>query len=392
MGGDHMDDKNFQNQLIEWRHYLHMHPETAFEERKTSDYIAEILTGMGLEVHRNIGGTGIVANLKAGDGAGVIGLRADIDAINLTEEGEHPYTSRNHGKMHACGHDGHIATVLGAAKLLAERKNFNGTVRFIFQPAEEPGKGALAMIEDELLESFPMDEIYGMHNMPGMPAGTISTRAGAIMGSEDNFVIRIKGKGAHASSPHLGIDPIVIGSEIVLALQTIVSRSLNPDLPAVISCTEFITDGIHNAIPTNVVIKGDTRSFDPEVQKLLEERMRTICEGICSLNGAECQFEYTHEFAPTINDGGCFEAAVKAAINIVGESNVNANAHRFMASEDFGMFLQKIPGCLVLLGADDQVDTERNFPLHNARYDYNDGILKTGSEFFAELVKLRLAE
>jgi hippurate hydrolase len=387
-----MDDKNFENLLMEWRHHLHMHPETAFEESGTSDYLAKILSEMGLEVQRDIGGTGIVASLKVGDGPGIIGLRADIDAINLAEEGEHPYASRNRGKMHGCGHDGHTATILGAAKLLAGWKNFNGTVRFIFQPAEEPGKGASAMIKDGLLERFPMDEIYGMHNMPGMAAGTISTRAGAIMGSEDNFVIRIKGKGAHASSPHQGIDPIVIGSEIVLALQTIVSRNINPDLPAVISCTEFITDGIHNAIPTNVVIKGDTRSFDPEVQKLLEERMKSICEGICALNGAECQFEYTHEFAPTINDDVCYQAAVKAAKNIVGEGNVNANAHRFMASEDFGMFLQKVPGCLVFLGNDDQYDLERNFPLHNSRYDYNDSILKTGAEFFAELIKVRLPE
>lgn len=222
---------------------------------------------MGLEVHRNIGGAGIVANLTVGDGKSIIGIRADMDAINLTEEGQHPYTSQNSGKMHACGHDGHMATILGAAKLLTERKNFNGTVRFIFQPAEETGKGAFAMMQDGLFERFPLDEIYGMHNMPGMPAGSISTRAGAIMASEDNFVIRIKGQGSHASSPHMGKDPIVIASEIVLALQTIISRNMNPNVPAVISCTEFITDGIRNAIPTNVVIKGDTRSYTSEVQK-----------------------------------------------------------------------------------------------------------------------------
>nr|WP_304217076.1 M20 aminoacylase family protein [Fredinandcohnia onubensis] len=385
-----MKSEDFEKQLIEWRHYLHSHPESAFEERNTSDFLAKVLTDMGLEVHRNIGCTGIVANLTVGDGKGIIGIRSDIDAINLTEVGVHPYASQNPGKMHACGHDGHMATVLGAAKLLTERKNFNGTVRFIFQPAEETGKGAFAMMKDGLFELFPVDEIYGMHNMPGMPAGSISTRAGGIMASEDNFVIRIKGQGSHASSPHVGKDPIVIASEIVLALQTIISRNMNPNVPAVISCTEFITDGIRNAIPTNVVIKGDTRSYTPEVQKILEERMRTISEGICNINGAECQFEYTHEFAPTVNWEECVEIAVQAAKNVVGEKNVDGNCQPWMASEDFGAFLEKVPGCFVFIGNGDDSDGIGNIPLHNSRYDFNDKILTTGAEYFAELIKVRL--
>jgi hippurate hydrolase len=386
-----MENKDFEKQLKVWRHHLHMHPESAFEEKNTAEYVAKILKDMGLEVHRDIGGTGIVANLKVGEGKGVIGLRADMDAINLIEEGVHPYTSQNRGKMHACGHDGHTATLLGAAKLLAERQNFSGTVRFVFQPAEEPGKGALAMIQDRLFECFPMDEIYGMHNMPNLPEGSISTRAGAIMASEDNFVIRIKGQGSHASSPHMGIDPIVVASEIVLALQTIVSRNVNPNLPAVISCTEFITDGIRNAIPSNVVIKGDTRSFSPEVQKLLEERMRSISEGICALNGAECQFEYTHEFSSTYNSHECVERAIEAAKNIAGEGNVNADIQQVMISEDFGEFARRIPGCFVFVGTR-RPDGQETFPLHNANYDYNDSTLKTGAEFFAELIRLRLPE
>lgn len=385
-----LKSEDFEKQLIEWRHYLHSHPESAFEEKNTSDFLAKVLTEMGLEVHRNIGGTGIVANLTVGAGKGIIGIRSDIDAINLTEVGQHPYSSKNPGKMHACGHDGHMATVLGAAKLLTERKNFNGTVRFIFQPAEETGKGAFAMMKDGLFDRFPVDEIYGMHNMPGMPAGSISTRAGGIMASEDNFVIRIKGQGSHASSPHMGKDPIVIASEIVLALQTIISRNMNPNVPAVISCTEFITDGIRNAIPTNVVIKGDTRSYTPEVQKLLEERMRTISEGICKLNGAECQFEYTHEFAPTVNWEKCVEIAVQAAKNVVDEKNVDGNCQPWMVSEDFGAFLEKIPGCFVFIGNGDDADGVGNIPLHNSRYDFNDKILSIGAEYFAELVKVRL--
>jgi len=385
-----LKSEDFEKQLIEWRHYLHSHPESAFEEKNTSDFLAKVLTEMGLEVHRNIGGTGIVANLTVGAGKGIIGIRSDIDAINLTEVGQHPYSSKNPGKMHACGHDGHMATVLGAAKLLTERKNFNGTVRFIFQPAEETGKGAFAMMKDGLFDRFPVDEIYGMHNMPGMPAGSISTRAGGILASEDNFVIRIKGQGSHASSPHMGKDPIVIASEIVLALQTIISRNMNPNVPAVISCTEFITDGIRNAIPTNVVIKGDTRSYTPEVQKLLEERMRTISEGICKLNGAECQFEYTHEFAPTVNWEKCVEIAVQAAKNVVDEKNVDGNCQPWMVSEDFGAFLEKIPGCFVFIGNGDDADGVGNIPLHNSRYDFNDKILSIGAEYFAELVKVRL--
>lgn len=385
-----MKNEDFEKQLIEWRHYLHSHPESAFEERNTSDFLAKVLTDMGLEVHRNIGGTGIVANLTVGDGKGIIGIRSDIDAINLTEVGVHPYASQNPGKMHACGHDGHMATLLGAAKLLTERKNFNGTVRFIFQPAEETGKGAFAMMKDGLFELFPVDEIYGMHNMPGMPAGSISTRAGGIMASEDNFVIHIKGQGSHASSPHVGKDPIVIASEIVLALQTIISRNMNPNVPAVISCTEIITDGIRNAIPTNVVIKGDTRSYTPEVQKLLEDRMRTISEGICKINGAECQFEYTHEFAPTVNWEECVEIAVQAAKNVIGEKNVDGNCQPWMASEDFGAFLEKVPGCFVFIGNGDDSDGIGNIPLHNSRYDFNDKILTTGAEYFAELIKVRL--
>lgn len=246
------------------------------------------------------------------------------------------------------------------------------------------------MMQDGLFERFPVDEIYGMHNMPGMPAGSISTRTGGIMASEDNFVIRIKGQGTHASSPHMGKDPIVIASEIVIALQTIISRNMDPNVPAVISCTEFITDGIRNAIPTNVVIKGDTRSYTTEVSKLLEDRMRTISEGICKINGAECQFEYTHEFAPTVNWAECVDIAVRAAQNVVGENKVDGNCQQWMASEDFGAFLQKIPGCFVFIGNGDESDLIGNVPLHNSQYDYNDKILKIGAEYFAELIKIRL--
>lgn len=385
-----MNTAELKEQMIEWRHYLHAHPETAFEEKNTSEFVANKLEEMGLEVHRGIGGTGVVADLKVGDGTDIIGLRADMDAINLTETGDVPYKSQNPGKMHGCGHDGHTTTLLGAMKLLSESRDFNGTVRCVFQPAEEPGKGAQAMIDDGLFEKYPVDEIYGLHNTPFLRAGEIHTKVGGIMASEDNFRILIKGKGFHASSPHMGNDPLVIASEIILALQTIVSRNANPLEPAVISCTELHTDGAHNAVPSNVEITGDTRSTTPQMQELIETRMRQIVEGACAMHGADFEFTYTHEFAPTVNWEKCVATAVKAAQKTVGEDKVNANATPWMASEDFGTFLTKVPGCFLFLGSGTCEVLTDNIMVHNSQYDYNDDILLTGAEFFANLIRTRL--
>ncbi|WP_419709704.1 M20 aminoacylase family protein [Pseudomonas sp. NFX224] len=382
--------QDFEQRLKQWRHTFHRHPETGFEEFTTSDEVARILTDLGLEVHRGIGGTGVVASLTVGEGSGVIGLRADMDALNITEQAQgRDYASCNHGKMHACGHDGHMAMVLGAAELLYRERDFNGTVRFVFQPAEEHGRGAKAMMADGLFDRFPVDAIYGAHNMPGMPAGHIATRTGGIMASEDNFVIQIQGRGTHAARPHMGIDPMVIGAEIVLSLQTIVSRNVDPSLSAVISCTEFITDGIRNAIPTHVTIKGDTRSYSPDVQSLLEKRMREISEGICHMHGATCEFEYTHEFAPTVNWAKNTEIAIAAARNVVGEKAVNPEVSPMMISEDFGAFIQKVPGNFVFIGNGAQ-GLDGATPLHNAGYDFNDEILATGAKYFAEVVRVSL--
>ncbi len=382
--------RSLNTQMAAWRHHLHRHPETGFEEVNTAEFVAGVLQGLGLEVHRGIGGTGLVASLTVGDGLGVIGIRADMDALNILEHAPgRTYASETAGKMHACGHDGHMAMVLGAARLLCERRDFNGTVRFIFQPAEEHGCGAKAMMRDGLFERFPVDAIYGAHNMPGIPAGHIATRAGGIMASEDNFEIRIRGRGTHAARPHMGIDPMVIGAEIVLALQTIVSRNVDPGQQAVVSCTEFITDGLRNAIPTHVTIRGDTRSYLPEVQALLERRMREISEGICQTYGAQCAFSYTHEFAPTVNWEPCVPVALAAARNTVGPERVDANIQPMMISEDFGAFLQAVPGCFVFIG-NGASGAAGGIPLHNAGYDFNDDVLEIGARYFAEVARQAL--
>lgn len=380
-----------QSRLQAWRHCLHQHPETGFEEVTTSEFVASVLRNLGLDVHTGIGGTGVVANLTVGRGGRAVGIRADMDALNIHEAApQRAHVSRIAGKMHACGHDGHMAMVLGAATLLSQQRDFDGTVRFIFQPAEEHGRGAKAMMKDGLFERFPVDEIFGAHNMPGLPAGTISTRSGPLMASEDNFVIRIAGKGAHAARPHMGIDPLVIGAEIVLALQTVVSRNVDPSIPAVVSCTEFITDGIRNATPSTVTIKGDTRSYSPDVQALLARRMREVCEGICQAHGAVCVFEYTHEFAPTVNWNASVDVALAAASRVVGAERVSADIVPMMISEDFGAFLQVVPGAFVFIGNGDG-DSPGSVPLHNPGYDFNDDILSTGAKYFAEVAREALA-
>lgn len=383
-------ENEFGDQLIRWRRDFHMFPETGFNERRTSDTLATALEILQLDVHRGIGGTGIVANLQVGSGPGVVGLRADMDALAMKEVAEgREHISRIDGCMHGCGHDGHMAMVLGAAKILTERRNFNGTVRFIFQPAEEHGRGAKAMIDDGLFERFPVDEIFAVHNMPGLPAGRIAIRDGGIMASEDNFVITVKGRGGHASAPHLTTDPLIVAGQILLALQTIVARSLDPSESGVVSCTEFFTDGIRNAIPSNVTIKGDTRSYTPVVQAMIERRMREICSGIAAAYGVDCEVLYTHEFAPTYNSPVQVRGAVAAATAVVGRENVNDNTPPVLGSEDFGAFLKVVPGAFAFIG-NGVAGEPGGIPLHNAAYDFNDSILPIGARYLAELAVQRL--
>jgi amidohydrolase len=383
-------DSELGANLVRWRHHFHRFPETGFNEHKTSETVANVLEALGLAVHRNIGGTGVVASLTQGHSGGVIALRADMDGLAMAESApDRMHASQNAGCMHGCGHDGHMAMVLGAAHLLKARPDFEGTVRFIFQPAEEHGRGAKAMIDDGLFERFPVDEIYGAHNIPGLPLGHIATRSGGIMASEDNFVIRIEGRGGHAARPHMGADALVAAAEIVLALQTIVSRAVDPADSAVVSCTELHTDGIRNAIPSNVVVKGDTRSYSPHVQALLEGRMREICQGVAMAHGVRCEVEYTHEFVPTVNWAQCVPVALRAARAVVGADRVDGGTAPMMISEDFGAFLKVVPGAFVFMG-NGVAGGPGGVPLHNAQYDFNDELLPIGARYFAELVRQRL--
>jgi hippurate hydrolase len=372
-------------QMRSWRHALHRHPELGFEERATAALVTKALEGLGLTVHGGFGGTGLVASLTVGDGPGVIGLRADMDALAMTETGTPAHVSQRAGCMHGCGHDGHMAMLLGAAKQLVAQRDFNGTVRFIFQPAEEHGRGAKAMMADGLFDRFPVDAVFGLHNMPGLPLGHIAARAGGIMAAEDNFEIRIMGRGGHAARPHMGVDPLVVAAQIILGLQTLVSRSVDPSDAAVVSCTEIESDGIRNAIPSTVVLKGDTRSYDPAVQDLLEQRMRTLCAGIAAAQGAEVVVTYTHEFAPTVNWPEQTAQALAAAEAVVGPARVDRAVAPMMISEDFGAFLETVPGAFVFLGAG-----EGALPLHNSAYDFNDALLPIGAAYFAELVRQQL--
>jgi amidohydrolase len=366
-----------------WRRHLHQHPELGFAELETSDFVAATLSGLGgLDVVRGVGGTGVVGSLTRGSSGRAVGLRADMDALALTEIGEHAHRSRHDGRTHACGHDGHMAMLLGAASVLAAEGGFDGTVRFIFQPAEEHGRGARAMLDDGLFDRFPVDVVHGLHNLPGVPAGHLHTRPGPIMAAEDNFEIRITGRGGHAARPHMVVDPLVVAAQIVLALQTIVARNLDAARSAVVSCTGITSDGVRNAIPGRVVITGDTRSFEPGSRELIERRMRELCTGIAAAHGATAEVTYTHEFEPTVNDAPAAEDAVRAAVAVAGAGRVDPNCPPLPASEDFGLLAAAVGGCFTFIG-----NGTDSAPLHSTDYDFNDDVLVTGIAFSVELVR-----
>lgn len=367
-----------------WRRELHRIPETAFGEHETSAYVAGILRNLGYDVATGIGRTGLVASLTRGRSDRAVGLRAELDALPIGEDSGVDYPSRNPGVMHACGHDGHLAMLLGTAALLAEAVEFDGTVRLICQPAEEPGLGAQAMVDDGLFDRFGVDRLFAIHNTPGSPAGHLRTRPGSVMASEDNFTIHVRGRGGHASAPHLVVDPLVIGAEVVLALQQVVALNVDPVRTAVLSVTDLRTDGTRNAIPSNVVISGDTRSFDPAVQDLLERRIREVAHGVAAAHGAQAEVTYTHEFSPTVNDAECVRIAGRAAERALGRDRVDLAAEPIMASEDFGVLARHVPACLLLLGNGTEPETG-GVPLHSHDYVFNDEILSAGIAFLAQV-------
>ena len=378
-----------KDQMQSWRHQLHQHPETDFSVFDTAALVVKKLTEFGLIVHEGIGHIGIVGQLTKGTSNRAIGLRADMDALAIQELNEFAHRSKNDGCMHACGHDGHTSMLLGAAQELAAHGHFDGTVYFIFQPDEEHGAGAQAMIDDGLFERFPMQAVYGMHNMPGLAAGNIAMNSGGVMASEDNFKIVIKGRGGHASQPHHHIDPLVIGAEILLGLQTIVSRSISPAEQAVVSATEFVTDGAVNVIPSNVTITGDCRSFSEAVQDLIEARMGQLVAGICQAYGADYDFTYDRVFWATINSEKETQAAGKAALALLGQTRVDLACHPKSISEDFSSMLRVQQGCYVFIG--NGVDSVGGCMLHNPHYDFNDDILETGAAFWVTLAQQELA-
>ncbi|MDX8433472.1 M20 aminoacylase family protein [Mesorhizobium abyssinicae] len=380
-----LDELALHREMTAWRHDLHTHPEFGFEEKRTAAFVAEKLREFGLEVAEGIGGTGVVGTLTRGSGNRAIALRADMDALRIAEQGTMDYRSQTPGTMHACGHDGHTSMLLGAAKLLANEGGFDGTVRFIFQPAEEWGRGALAMLDDGLLERFPFEEIFGLHNMPGLPIGHFETRVGPIMSAEDNFEIVLKGVGGHAARPHAGQETLVAACALVVNLQTIVSRRLSPADIGVVSVTELITDGTRNALPGLARILGDARSFRPEVSAAIESEMRRIAEGTAQAYNVAADVTYTREFVPLVNDAGLVDEAFVAARSVLAHDAVGAAAEPMTGSEDFARFLAHVPGCFVFLG------NGASAPLHNPSYDFNDEGLLHGARFHAAVARRRLA-
>ena len=381
-----LDPETLKREMTAWRRDLHAHPEFGFEEKRTAAFVAAKLREFGLDdVAEGVGGTGVVGTLKRGSGNRAIALRADMDALRIAEQSSAPYRSGNPGIMHACGHDGHTAMLLGAAKLLAGEGGFDGTVRFIFQPAEEWGRGALAMLDDGLMQRFPFDEIFGLHNMPGLPVGHFETRAGPVMSAEDNFEIVLKGLGGHAARPHSGNETLVAACALVTNLQTIVSRRLSPTDIAVVSVTELITDGTRNALPGLARILGDARSFRPEVSAEIERQMRIIAEGTAAAYNVAAEVNYTREFVPLHNDTELVEAAIAAAKNVFEPGNIAIAREPMTASEDFARFLDHVPGCFVFLG-----NGEASAPLHNSSYDFNDEGLVFGASFHAAIARQRL--
>ncbi len=377
-----------RDELVEWRQDFHRHPELAFEEVRTSKIVAEKLESFGLEVERGLAGTGVVGTLRLGSSPRTIGLRADMDALPIVEANDFGHRSVNEGKMHACGHDGHTAMLLGAAKYLARSQRFDGTIQFFFQPAEENEGGARVMIEEGLFERFPVDEVYGLHNMPKLPMGSFAVRQGPIMAAFDTFEAVITGRGTHAAMPHTGIDPVPIAAQAVQAFQTVVSRNVDPLEGAVISVTQMTAGETFNVIPDSVTLRGCTRSLEPAVQDLIEAAMERVLAGISAAHDASHELVYKRGYPATINSHQETAHAIAAARAVAGDDNVVVDTPPLMGSEDFAFMLQKRPGCYLFIG---NGDGEGSCMVHNAGYDFNDEILTQGVRYWVELAEERLA-
>ncbi len=380
-------DLPFLHELTMLRRDIHAHPELAFNETRTADLVAAELTRYGLEVHRGIAKTGVVGVLRAGSSQRMIGLRADMDALPLCELNEFPHHSKYKGKMHACGHDGHTALLLGAARYLAGNPDFDGIAVFIFQPAEESEGGAAVMIEEGLFERFPVEAVFGLHNWPGIPLGQMAVMPGPVMAGTCAFEITIRGHGCHAAMPHQGVDGIVAGSQLVQALQTVVSRTLHPCESAVVSVTQFHAGEAWNIIPEEVVLRGTIRSFKPEVQENIERAIERLCSGIASANGAQIGVRFDHRYPPTVNSENEANFCRKVAASVLGAGNVQTNTLPSMGAEDFAYMLREKPGCYVWLGNGPGTG---GCTLHNPHYDFNDDALAVGVSYWVELVRQAL--
>ena len=379
-----------QAEISAIRRDIHAHPELAYEENRTSDIVAAKLQEWGLEVTRGLGKTGLVGTLRKGNSVKSIGLRADMDALPMDETNDFAHRSQNQGRMHACGHDGHTAMLLGAAKLLAEKKDFEGAVHFIFQPAEEGGGGGKAMIDDGLFEKFPCDAVFAIHNKPGLPLGMIATRPGPLLAAADRWDLRITGKGGHAAHPHLSNDPLVVAANLVLSLQTIVARNLDPFSNAVVT-VGFVKGGsAYNVIPTEAHIGGTTRTTKPAERELIQRRIKEICDGAAQMFGVNIEVEHRPGYPPTINNAERAAFAIDVAAGICGAGGVRDNIQASMGAEDFSYMLERVPGAMVWLG--NGGEDGNGVGLHNSRYDFNDMAIPFGVSWFVRTVERFLSD
>jgi amidohydrolase len=378
----------FHDELTGWRRDIHAHPELGFEEGRTSDLVAGRLADFGIEVHRGIGKTGVVGRLRVGNSPRTIGLRADMDCLPILEANNFTHRSQNHGRMHACGHDGHTTMLLGAARYLAKSRNFDGTVNFIFQPAEEGLGGAEAMVGDGLFDEFPCEVIFGMHNRPGLAVGKFQIRPGAMMAGGAFFDIAIKGVGAHGARPESGVDPVLVASHITTALQSIVARNVRPIDTVVVSVTQIHGGDAYNVIPERAVLRGTVRCFSRTSMSLVKERMQRIAEGVAAGFGATASLDFRDLFPPLVNDADETRFICDCAAELVGEDNVNRQGNLVMASEDFSYMLEYVPGAYIQIG---NGDGEGACEVHNPGYDFNDAAIPYGAALFVQLVERRLA-